>query len=83
MVEITVVATDILTSVGSAIRQVREDRQISQEELGVRAELDRSYISSVENGRRNVSLLNLQKISEALGVSLTEIIQLAEDRILK
>jgi transcriptional regulator with XRE-family HTH domain len=71
----------IKVSVGSAIRQVREDRQISQEELGARANLDRSYISSVENGKRNISLENLHLIARSLGVSLTEIVQLAEDRM--
>jgi transcriptional regulator with XRE-family HTH domain len=71
----------IKASVGRAIRQVREDRQISQEELGARAGLDRSYISSVENGKRNISLENLSLIARSLGVSLTELVQLAEDRM--
>ena len=71
----------IKIAVGRAIRQVREDRQISQDELGVRANLDRTYISSVENGKRNISLENLHLLARSLGVSLTEIVQLAEDRM--
>jgi transcriptional regulator with XRE-family HTH domain len=73
----------LLTSIGQAIRQVREDRQISQETLAATAGLDRSYVSSVENGRRNVSIENLNRIAVALGVSMTEVMQLAEDRLSK
>jgi transcriptional regulator with XRE-family HTH domain len=73
----------LLTSIGQAIRQVREDRQISQEALAATAGLDRSYVSSVENGRRNVSIENLNRIAVALGVSMTEVMQLAEDRLSK
>lgn len=71
----------LLVAIGRAIRQIREDRQISQDQLAIKAELDRSYVSSIENGKRNVSVQNLQKISISLGVSLTELIQLAEDRL--
>ena len=74
-------ARDLLVSLGNAIRQVREDRQFSQDQISVQSGLDRSYISSVENGKRNVSIENLQRITNALGVSLTELIQLTEDRI--
>ena len=73
----------LLTSIGQAIRQVREDRQISQETLAAAAGLDRSYVSSVENGKRNVSIENLNRIAEGLGVSMTEVMQLAEDRMSK
>ena len=73
----------LLTSIGQAIRQVREDRQISQETLAAAAGLDRSYVSSVENGKRNVSIENLNRIAVGLGVSMTEVMQLAEDRLSK
>jgi len=71
----------LLVALGRAIRQVREDRQISQDQLATKAELDRSYVSSIENGKRNVSIQSLNKIANSLGVSLTELIQLAEDRL--
>lgn len=71
----------LLVSLGNALRQVREDRQFSQDHVAEQAGLDRSYISSVENGKRNVSVESLQRITNALGVSLTEILQLTEDRI--
>ena len=54
---------------------------MSQERLAELASLHRTYISSVEQGRRNVSIENIHKIAEALGVSMTEIVQLCEDRL--
>ncbi len=38
------------------IRQLRSDRQLSQEALGLKADLDRTYVNSVENGRRSISI---------------------------
>jgi transcriptional regulator with XRE-family HTH domain len=54
---------------GRAIRQLREERGISQEELALRSEMDRSYAGGVERGERNVSLSNVLKIAGALDVS--------------
>jgi transcriptional regulator with XRE-family HTH domain len=71
----------VLGALGKAIRQVREDRSLSQERLAEIAGLHRTYISSVEQGRRNISIDNIFKIANALGVSMTEIIQLCEDRL--
>ena len=73
--------SNLLSALGSAIRQVREDRSLSQERLAELAGLHRTYISSVEQGRRNVSIENIHKITNALGVSMTEIVQLCEDRL--
>lgn len=50
------------------IRSLRVDKQVSQEELAFRCELDRTYISSVERCIWNVSLSNIEKIADALGV---------------
>lgn len=71
----------LLSALGQAIRQVREDRNVSQEKLAEFAGLHRTYVSSVEQGRRNVSVENIHKIANALGVSMTELIQLCEDRL--
>lgn len=54
---------------GRRLRELRLDAGISQEELAARAELDRTYISSCERGRRNVSLLAIYRIAGALDVS--------------
>ena len=71
----------LLRNLGHAIRQIREDRNLSQERLAELAGLHRTYVSSVERGRRNVSVENIHKIAKALGVSMTEVIQLCEDRL--
>ena len=45
---------------------------MSQKDLAYSADLDRSYIASVENGQRNISIVNIEKIINALGVSFGE-----------
>lgn len=66
---------DIKSKVGSRIKEIREQRGISQKNLSYSADLDRSYIASVENGQRNISIVNLEKIAQALSVSLNELFQ--------
>ena len=63
----------ILTQLGNNIRKCRSAKGWSQEELAFQSELDRTYIGSVERGERNVSVLNLVKIAEALGVRVGEL----------
>ncbi len=58
---------DIRKLVGSRIKELRNYLNISQEQLGFKAELDRTYINSVEAGRRNISVVALEKIIVALG----------------
>jgi len=52
--------------VGSRIKELRNNLKISQEQLSFKAELDRTYITSVEAGKRNISVVALEKIIEAL-----------------
>ena len=54
---------------GQRIREVRQDRELSQEALASLCDLDRTYIGSVERGERNISLVNISKVAAALGVS--------------
>jgi transcriptional regulator with XRE-family HTH domain len=63
---------DIRVLVGSRIRALRKEAGLSQEALGLKADLDRTYIASVEGGKRNISIVNIEKVSHALGYSLTE-----------
>jgi transcriptional regulator with XRE-family HTH domain len=63
---------DIRQKVGVRIRELRASQQITQEELAHRARLDRTYINSIENGRRNVSIVNVERIAKALGVTVKE-----------
>jgi transcriptional regulator with XRE-family HTH domain len=55
-----------LKNIGLKIRHLRQKANISQEELADLARLDRSYLGSVERGERNISVLNLKKIADAL-----------------
>ena len=59
---------------GARMRKVREDLGISQEELAHRCDLNRTYIGSVERGERNVSLVNINKIAQALGVQAKDLV---------
>ena len=56
----------IKQKVGARIRELRNDRGLSQEKLALAAGLDRTYIASVENGKRNISIVSLEKIIVAL-----------------
>lgn len=53
---------------GKALRRERDKTELSQEELAAKAGLDRSYVGSVERGERNISLVNIVKLSRALGI---------------
>lgn len=58
--------------IGQRIKDLREKANISQKDLAYSADLDRSYIAGIENGLRNVSILNIEKIASALNVSLKD-----------
>jgi transcriptional regulator with XRE-family HTH domain len=64
---------DIRIRFGRAIRRVREEQQINQEEAAERCGLHRTYYSGVERGLRNVSLVNIERISKGLRVSLPKL----------
>lgn len=68
--------------VGNRIRELRNNVGLSQEKLALSADLDRTYIASVENGKRNISIVNLEKIANALGCSLSDFfLGLEEDSV--
>ncbi len=58
--------------VGKRIKELRNKLGISQEELGFRSGVHRTYIASLEVGKRNVSISTLEKIVAALNISLSE-----------
>jgi transcriptional regulator with XRE-family HTH domain len=64
---------------GPAIRRHRELVRLSQEDLADRSELDRTYVSGIERGRRNPTLDVLQRLSTALGVDLDVIFATARE----
>jgi len=61
---------DVKEKIGQRIKQLREISSMSQKDLAYSADLDRSYIASVENGNRNISIVNIEKIAIALNVNL-------------
>ena len=61
---------DIRIRFGRAIRRIREEQEINQEEAAERCGLHRTYYSGVERGVRNVSLVNLEKIAKGLKTNL-------------
>ncbi|HPM47572.1 MAG TPA: helix-turn-helix transcriptional regulator [bacterium] len=65
---------DVLKQFGNRVRELREKVGISQEELAYKAELHRTYISSIERGAQNISLRNIQKLAKALGVTMKELV---------
>lgn len=66
-------ADAIKTTFGQRVRQLRIEKRLSQEGLALACDLDRTYIGGVERGERNVSLVNIEKIAQALGVPLREL----------
>jgi transcriptional regulator with XRE-family HTH domain len=69
----------ILTLFGERVRVLRQARGLSQEALALAAGLDRTYIGGVERGERNISLLNIQKIAQALDVSPADLLKFEQE----
>lgn len=63
---------DIKQKIGQHIKDLRSKKNLTQLELSELSGLDRTYITSVENGRRNISIINLERIVHALGLSLSK-----------
>jgi transcriptional regulator with XRE-family HTH domain len=64
---------EVFVRFGKRLRQVRQKKGISQEKLAELAGLHRTYVSSVERGERNISLLNIEKLAQALGVRMSDL----------
>lgn len=64
-------------ALGLAIRELREDRGLSQEALASEVGLHRTYLGSVERGERNVSLNNIARVAAALGISAASLLERA------
>ncbi len=64
---------EIKQTFGLAVRKIRLEQQMSQEKLAEKTELHRTYISEVERGERNISLINISKIANALNISLSKL----------
>ena len=62
----------ILYNIGQRIREIRNNQGLSQEKLALKADIDRTYLAGVEQGKRNLSIKSLEKILIALEISFKE-----------
>lgn len=66
---------DIKVKFGQKVKQLRLERGWSQEMLALKSDLDRTYIPSIEAGKRNVSLSVIEKISVAFEIQLDNLLK--------
>lgn len=65
--------SDVETRFGKRLRELRQRKGLSQERLAELAGLHRTYVSGVERGERNISLLNIERLAIALGVEMSDL----------
>ncbi len=63
----------LLKKFGKRVRQLRNERGISQERLGELAKVHRTYVGMIERGEKNITLTNIEKLSVALKVKITDL----------
>lgn len=68
----------VLLKLGMTLRRIRVSKGISQENLALLAEVDRSYVGRVERGDNNVAILTLTKLTNALEISLAKLMHEAK-----
>ena len=64
---------EILIQLGNRIKDLRLNTGLSQEKFALKIEMDRTYFSSVEAGKRNISIINIKKIADGLNITLSEL----------
>ncbi len=63
----------ITLDLGKRIRELRRQTGLSQEKFALKIGMDRTYFASVESGKRNIAIVNIKKIADGLGVTLSEL----------
>lgn len=63
----------ILIKFGERVREIRKEKGLSQEELSFKADLHRTYIGMIERAEKNITLVNIEKIANALDVSINDL----------
>lgn len=63
----------IKEKLGQRIKKLRNEKGISQEKFALLIDMDRTYFASVESGKRNISIVNIEKIANGLNISLEEL----------
>lgn len=67
--------TMITERIGNRIRELRSQTGLSQEKFALKIGMDRTYFASVELGKRNIALKNIEKIANGLGITLSELFE--------
>lgn len=65
----------ITKKLGARIQELRKQMGLSQEKFALRIEMDRTYYASVEAGKRNISVRNIKKIADGLGVNISDLFE--------
>ena len=63
---------NILIEFGEMVRKIRKEKEMSQEELGYKANLHRTYIGMIERAEKNITLINIQKVAKALEINIKD-----------
>ena len=66
---------EILFRFGENVRKIRKEKGLSQEELAFKAELHRTYIGMIERAEKNITLINIQKIANALETPIVDLLK--------
>lgn len=64
----------IQESFGQKVKMLRKEQGLSQEKFALSIDIDRSYLASVEAGKRNISLNNIKKIADGFDLSMAELL---------
>lgn len=64
---------DIQKAFGIRVQQLRKSTGLSQEKFALSIDMDRTYLASIEAGRRNISINNIKKISDGFNISISEL----------
>lgn len=65
----------ILLKFGEKVREARIEKGLSQEQLAHIADVHRTYIGMIERAEKNITLINIEKIANALNVNITELLK--------
>lgn len=64
---------NILVKFGERVREIRKEKELSQEELAYKANLHRTYIGMIERAEKNITLVNIEKIACALEITIKDL----------
>jgi len=71
----------ILITFGEKVREIRKEKGLSQEELAHKADLHRTYIGMIERAEKNITLINIEKIANALNIDIKELLAINDEYI--